>query len=160
MPRRKRVLVENACYHVISRGNRKQIVFNDDEDYQNYLHLLRRYKRKFPTKLYAYCLMNNHVHMVFDPDNASNLTRLMRGINTSYAIWYNDKYEKSGHLWQDRFKSLVILKDRYLIDCLTYVENNPIRAEIVLRADEYPWSSYKSRVLGEKNRLVDTIRFY
>ena len=104
--------------------------------------------------------MNNHVHLILTPDKASNLTKFMHGINTSYAIWYNSKYEKVGHLWQDRFKSLVILKDKYLIDCLIYIENNPVRKKITLRADEYSSSSHKSRVLGEKNRLVDTINFY
>ena len=158
MPRRKRVFVENACYHVISRGNHKQIVFNENQDYQTYLRLMNKYKRKFPTKLYAYCLMNNHVHLILDPDKTTNLTKFMHGVNTSYAIWHNNKYEKVGHLWQDRFKSLVILRDKYLIDCMTYIENNPVRKSSLLNADEYLWSSYRERNLFHSSiKILDNI---
>ncbi|MFC1548839.1 transposase [Candidatus Omnitrophota bacterium] len=158
MPRTPRVLIEKSCYHVISRGNQKQIVFFEDEDYMQYLGLLRRYKLKYPTKIYAYCLMNNHVHLMLDPSQKDFLTKVMHGLNLCYSRWFNEKYEKCGHLWQDRYKSYVIQKEDYLLDCLNYIEHNPVRSKITLHANEYPWSSYPSRILGERDKLTDTIR--
>jgi putative transposase len=134
----------------MSRGNRKQQVFIETDDYRKYLSLMRKYKYKYPTRIYAYCLMPNHVHLMLDPEKCNTLARFMHGVNTSYSKWFNEKYEKIGHLWQDRYKSYVIQKDDYLIDCLNYIEYNPVRSKIALRPNEYSWSSYQARILGEK----------
>jgi len=156
MPRGPRLIMENACYHVIARGNEKKTIFKCDSDYEKYAQLLLKYKKKFNFKLYAWCIMHNHSHMVIESDS---LSKVLHAINMSYAQYYRYKYESTGqgHLWQDRFKSYIIQKDKYLINCITYIEHNPIRSEIVSSPEDYKWCSYRARVLGEKSNLLDFI---
>ena len=157
MPNLPRVLVENACYHLIARGNQKQKVFLDEKDFEEYLERLKRYKKKFDFKLYGFCLMPNHVHLVGQIEVAKNLSKFMQGVTLSYVIYFNQKYNDVRHLWQGRFKNKVIVNDRYLVDCISYVELNPVRAEIVNAAYSYPWSSYRERVLDNGYNLLDEI---
>ncbi|PIU41760.1 MAG: hypothetical protein COS99_03830 [Candidatus Omnitrophica bacterium CG07_land_8_20_14_0_80_42_15] len=159
MPNGPRLLLENVCYHIITRGNQRQLVFKDLKDYQEYLDRLRKYKKKYDFLLYGYCLMPNHVHMVGEITPASNLSAFMRALLRSYTAYFNRKYKKEGHLWQGRFKSKIIIKDRYLFDCINYIEANPIKANMVNNIHEYKWSSYSERVLGEtgKERIVNDL---
>lgn len=156
MPRTARILLENVCYHIIARGNQKQEIFLEQNDYEKFLKLLARYKRKFHFKLYGYCLMTNHIHLIIEPKVPKELPKIMHRLNLAYAIWFSTKYERVGHIWQDRFKSMVIQKDEYLLTCINYVELNPVRANFVKEPQNYLWSSYRSRVLGHKNFLLDT----
>ncbi len=142
MPRSARITIEKACYHIITRGNQKQTVFKDPSDYQKYLLLLTRYKNKYKFMLYCFCLMPNHVHLIIEVDKAEQLNRIMRGLNLSYTLYFNFKYEKVGHLWQDRFKSKIIEKDAYLLECIRYIEGNPVRASLVSSIHDYLWSSH------------------
>ncbi len=160
MPRDARLLLENVCYHVIARGNQKQRVFIEEEDYKRYLRLIEKYKIRYRFGLYGYCLMPNHIHLILDPREPRDLTKAMQGLNLSYSIWFNSKYEKVGHLWQDRFKSMIIQKDEYLIACINYIEANPARGNIVAEPLEYRWSSYKTRFLGIKDGLLDSPSIY
>jgi len=155
MPNVPRLLVENACYHLIARGNQKQRVFMDERDYREYLQRVRIYKKKFDLRLYGYCLMPNHVHLLGQIEVAKNLSKFMHAITRSYTAYFNDKYTKVGHLWQGRFKNKVIVKDQYLVDCISYIELNPVRAKIVNTPYEYPWSSYRERALGGRVKLLN-----
>jgi putative transposase len=155
MPRGPRIIIKNACYHIINRGNQKQQIFLDSSDFEKYLQLLKHFKRKFVTKLYGYCLMPNHVHMILEPRKPDELARLMQGLTQTYATWFNNKYKKIGHLWQGRYKSMIIHKDNYLIECVYYVEVNPVRAGLVTSPSLYLWSSYRDRVLGNKGGIID-----
>jgi len=110
MPRSARITIQNGCYHIITRGNQKQTIFIKDEDYQKYLYFLKKYKKRYKFKLYGFCLMPNHVHLVMEVDNPDKLSKVMHGINLSYAIYFNYKYKKVEHLWQDRFISKIICK--------------------------------------------------
>lgn len=157
MSRKARLLFNNFSYHIIARGNQRQKAFCDNEDFTRFLDVLSKYKRKFPTKIYAYCVMSNHFHLLIDPEDKSLLKNFMHGINMSYAKYFNHKYNKSGHLWQGRFKSFIISKDSYMLNCINYIEYNPIRANIVDKPEDYPWSSYKARILGEQDRLLDLV---
>lgn len=154
MSRAPRLILENVCYHVITRGNQRQPVFCEEIDFLKYLDLLKRYKKKYKARLYGYCLMTNHVHLILD---LKDLTHLMHGLNLAYVRYFNGKYKKVGHLWQGRFKSMIVNKDKYLIDCISYIEHNPIRANIADSPLKYPWSSYKARLLGQYNGLLDQI---
>lgn len=145
MPRIARVALENACYHIITRGNQKQPVFLEVTDYEKYLSRLIKYKSEFRFKLYAFCLMPNHVHLVIEVAKPGNLNKIMRGLTLSYTQYFNFKYQKVGHLWQDRFKSKIIKRDSYLLECVNYVETNPLRASIVSKLEKYPWTSYNVR---------------
>ncbi|MDD2752360.1 MAG: transposase [Candidatus Omnitrophica bacterium] len=144
-----RLLLENVCYHIMSRGNQRQKTFLDQQDYQEYISRLKKYKTRHGFSLYGFCLMPNHVHLIGEPKQLRSISKLMHALSLSYSIYFNKRYNKVGHLWQDRFKSKVIVKDRYLIDCIQYIEFNPVRARLVKTAQEYPWSSYQERVLSE-----------
>jgi len=154
MPRQKRLIINNACYHIITKGNQQQNVFKEPGDFETYLELLSKYKRQYKFKLYGWCLMNNHIHMVIESDN---LSKVMHCINLSYAQYFNFQYHSTGHFWQDRFKSFVIEKDEYIFNCITYIEYNPVRAKIVSRPEDYRWSSYNARILGKNDGLLDFI---
>ncbi len=160
MPTGPRLLLENACYHIITRGNQRQRVFLDEEDYKAYLLRLKRYKKRYGFLLYGFCLMPNHLHLIGEPKEPQNLARFMQGLSRSYTAYLNKKYRKVGHLWQDRFKSKVIVKDNYLLDCVHYIELNPVRANMVKATSDYKWSSYKERILtqGTNGKLLDEIK--
>ncbi|MBU1084059.1 MAG: transposase [Candidatus Omnitrophota bacterium] len=155
MPRRARVIINNGCYHVISRGHEKKVTFIANSDYERYFKLLVKYKRKYKFKLYGWCAMPNHPHLVILSDN---LSKSMHAVNFSYAQYFNYKYERVGYLWQNRFKSYVVQKDRYLLNLISYIEYNPVRAGIVGNPEDYRWSSYGARVLGyDEFGLLDSL---
>ena len=153
MPRSARVTMKKSCYHIITRGNQKQTVFKEPTDYQKYLLLITRYKNKFKFKLFCFCLMPNHIHLIIEVDNPEDLNKIMHGLNLSYTLYFNQKYKKVGHLWQDRFKSKIIEKDAYLIECIGYIESNPIRASLVSSIQQYPWSSFNFK----ENTILDNL---
>jgi putative transposase len=155
MPRTARLIMDNAVYHVMARGNQKQATFVEEADFLTYIDLLKHYKTKYQFKLYAYCLMPNHVHLILKVKKGSNLGKIMQGVNLTYAILFNGKYKKIGHLWQGRYKSKVIEKNKYLLECLEYVEFNPIRASISDSPFKYTWTSWQERMGYKKEGLLD-----
>jgi putative transposase len=155
MSRGIRILADNSYYHITNRGNQKQRIFQENADYEEYIGILAHYKRKFGIKLLGYCFMPNHVHLILEPKNPKELAKFMQCVTQGYAKWFNLKYNKVGHLWQGRFKSMVIQKNDYFLDCVYYVEANPVRASLVLSPVDYPWSSYKERVLMSDKKLLD-----
>ncbi len=155
MPRASRVTMDNAVYHIITRGNQKQTVFADALDYSKYLSILTTYKKRYQFKLYCFCLMPNHVHLIIEVEDSFTLNKIMRGINLSYTLHFNFKHKKVGHLWQDRFKSKIIERDSYLVECMNYIETNPIRASLVSNLSEYKWSSYNFRITN--NPILDKL---
>jgi putative transposase len=155
MTRIARIAMDNAVYHIITRGNQKQTVFRERRDYTEYLSRLEFYKKKYAFKLYSFCLMPNHVHLIIEVDVNSKLNKIMRGLNLSYTLYFNFKYKTVGHLWQDRFKSKIIEKDTYLLECINYIEANPLRANLTSNIEEYVWSSYAFK--KKENTLLDNI---
>ena len=156
MPRSARIAPKEFVYHILTRGNNRQAIFKDEEDYQKYLDILKKYKGKYKFKLYHYVLMTNHVHLVIEtPEEGGELSQIMKGINLSYAQYYKVKYKHIGHFWQDRYKSIIISKDEYLLACGSYVELNPVRAGMAKEPKDYRWSSYPSNAYGEKDILID-----
>lgn len=161
MPRTARVAPNQHVYHVLTRGNNRQNVFKEQGDYKKYYDILKHYKEKFEFRLYHYVLMINHVHLVLEPmENGGRLSEIMKGINISYAQYYKNKYEISGHFWQDRFKSMIISKDSYLLACGSYVELNPVRAKIVKDPKDYKWSSYGVYAFSREDEIVDRHPIY
>ncbi len=157
MPRGPRLLISDICYHIIQRGNQKQNVFRENVDFERYLQILLHYKKKYNFKLYAYCIMPNHIHLIVEVKEVNDLAKIMQGVALTYTLWFNKKYAKVGHLWQGRFKSTVIQKDRYLINCLNYIEYNPLRANLISSPLDYMWSSWKYRSLNIKSKLLDPV---
>ncbi|HOQ43483.1 MAG TPA: transposase [Smithellaceae bacterium] len=161
MPRTARIAPKEFVYHVLTRGNNKQAIFKDEEDFLKYIDILKRYKERYLFKLYHYVLMTNHVHLVIEPSSkGGELSQIMKGINLSYAQHFKNKYKYTGHFWQDRFKSIIVSKDEYLLACGSYVELNPVRARMVKEPKEYRWSSYGTNAYGKKDDLVDVHVIY
>jgi REP element-mobilizing transposase RayT len=154
MPRTRRVKSETGIYHVILRGINKQIIFEDDEDHEMFLKTLKQYKSQSQYKLLAYCLMGNHVHLLLKTEK-EELGQIFRRIGASYVYWYNHKYNRTGHLFQDRYKSEVVETDAYLFAVLRYIHQNPIKAGIVQTLEEYTWSSYAEYLRLTNDQYVD-----
>ena len=140
MPRTARQKSESGYYHVILRGIGKQILFEDDEDNERFLSTVQRYRLELGFELVAYCLMENHVHLLLH-DAKDQLDLIMKKIAGSYAYYFNRKYDRSGHLFQDRYGSEAVEDDEYLLTVIRYIHRNPEKAGIA-KADAYRWSSY------------------
>ncbi|MBO3273850.1 transposase [Pseudomonas schmalbachii] len=154
MPRMGRVLLPNYPHHIVQRGHNRQVVFVERDDYERYLLDLRELKDAFGVKVYAYCLMTNHVHLLLAPgDSLAGLSQLMKALAARMTRYRNRLEGRSGTLWESRFKSSVVQSDTYLLACSRYIELNPVRARLVARAADYPWSSYAQRLGSEPSWL-------
>ena len=159
MARTARLFIANACYHIMVRANQGSPVFRDEADFGYYLKLMHKYKIRCDCLIYAYCLMKNHVHILLEaPLGLRSMSSFMHGINQSYAMMFNKKYAQVGHVWQNRYKNFVVLKDDYLVSLISYIELNPLRANIVLKPEDYRWSSYSARALGKKDIILDELK--
>lgn len=145
MSRPLRIEFPGAVYHVTSRGDRREPIFDDDADRLIFLGVLAHGLSRFDAQVLAYCLMGNHYHFVLYT-RAANLSRLMRHINGVYTQAYNRRHGKVGHLFQGRFKAILVDREAYLLELCRYVELNPVRAEMVPSPDAWPWSSYQAHV--------------
>ncbi len=155
MPRKARLLVPNCPHHIVQRGHNRNTVFVADDDYQFYLENLFEWKIKLGIKIYAWCLMTNHVHLIVEPgDDAKTISELMKRLAGRQSTLVNKLEKRSGSLWDGRFKASPIQRDEYRLPCLRYVEMNPMRANMVAGLRQYRWSSYRERMgLGNKHRL-------
>ncbi|MBA7467307.1 hypothetical protein ES707_02523 [subsurface metagenome] len=153
MPRIARGLVDGFVYHVLNRGNGGQEVFHKEQDYEAFIDLMREAKVRHSIKIFAYCLMPNHFHMVVVPIQAEELNKGMQWLMTSHVRRYHRHYGTSGHIWQGRFKSFIIQEDNHLLTVLRYVEGNPVRAGLVNSAKDWSWSSHRE-VIDERSRLL------
>ncbi len=140
MPRQARFLEPRLPYHITQRGNYKQDVFADDEDRHKYLNLLHFYSGRYHLEVWGFCLMDNHVHLIAYPENAGSLSHTLAVTHMCYAQHLHRKTGISGHLWQGRFFSCA-LDDNHLIRAMRYLEMNPVRAKLVTRPEDWPWSS-------------------
>lgn len=143
MPRQVRKFSQSGTYHIMIRGNERKDIFLAEEDKQRFFDTLREKQRDGEFTVYAFCIMNNHAHLLLKVEN-EGLARIMKRINTSYAYYYNNKYLRIGHVFQDRFKSEAIENDRYFLAAIRYIHNNPVKAGIVKAPGHYKWSSYGS----------------
>jgi len=153
LPRQKRKLGLSKIYHIIARGNEKKDIFLDDEDKNKFIQIIINKKKKNEYILYAYCLMSNHLHLLLK-EQEDNISRAMRRINTAYAYYFNKKYNRVGHVFQNRFRSEPVENDHYLISLIRYIHNNPVKAKIVNQPHQYEWSSY-SLYLKEQKYIID-----
>ncbi|MBR6219988.1 MAG: transposase [Clostridia bacterium] len=140
MPRTARQKSENRYYHVILRGIGRQILFEDVQDNERFLSTVLRYRQELGFGLVAWCMMDNHVHLLIH-DVPDQLDLIMKKIAGSYAIYYNRKYDRFGHLFQDRYMSEAVDSDEYLLTVVRYIHRNPEKAGIA-KAEDYRWSSY------------------
>jgi len=156
MPRKARILVPNCPHHIVQRGHNRKAVFVTESDYQYYLDNLCEWKQTLNIKLYGWCLMTNHIHLIVEAVNDSmDLSMLMKRVNGRQSAYVNKLENRSGSLWEGRYKASPIQQEAYLLSCLRYVELNPVRAAMVDLPEDYPWSSYRERIDLQDDKLLD-----
>ena len=160
MPRQPRLVIPGYPHHVILRGNNRSAIFNKNEDRRFFIKYLNEAKEKTKSKIYSYCLMTNHVHLIIAPSIERGLGYMIQSLGRQYVQYINQTYKRTGTLWEGRFKSSLISNDEYLIACSIYIESNPVRARIVKDPGSYRWSSYLAKAEGSKDLLVDKDPIY
>lgn len=155
MTRRPRLVVAGYPHHLVLRGNNRSAIFYKDGDRHVFIDCLRQAKEKTKSKIYAYCLMTNHVHLLVEPSTEDGLGNMVQSLGRRYVQYINQIYKRTGTLWEGRFKSSLVSKDEYLLACGRYIELNPVRAKIAQNPGDYPWSSFRFRAEGKNDTLLD-----
>ena len=153
MPRQARKKSESGIYHVMLRGINQQQIFEDSEDCDKFIQILQECKAVSGFKLFAYCLMGNHIHLLIKPEKEP-LEQVFKRIGGRYVYWYNVKYQRVGHLFQDRFKSEPVEDDSYFLTVIRYIHQNPVKAGLCKNIKDYKYSSYAEYV--SNSWIIDT----
>ncbi len=154
MARLPRFTIPGQPQQVIQRGNNREPIFADVEDYQYYLERLREAARKCQVDIHPYVLMTNHVHLLITPWKEKGTGAMMQSLGRYYVQYFNHRYARTGTLWEGCYKATLLDSEAYLLTSYRYIELNPVRAEMVRHPAEYPWSSYRCNALGDKNPLI------
>jgi len=154
MPRQPRLRLAGVPFHVIQRGHNRSACFFFERDYHRYLHELQVQARHHNVAVHAYVLMTNHVHLLMTPTGGDSIGQVMQQVGQHYVRYVNRNYQRSGTLWQGRFRSCLVDTERYLLCCHQYIETNPVRAGMVDHPAAYPWSSYGFNAQGMPNPLL------
>ena len=154
MARLPRLTVPGYPHHIIQRGNNRQAIFSTAADYQLLLSLLDENAHKFGVALHAYVLMGNHFHVLATPTTQQGLPQMMQAVGRRYVRYFNDRQGRTGTLWEGRYRSTLIDRDRYLLACMAYIDLNPVRAGLVSDPKDYPWSSHGHHVGLRPDRLI------
>jgi putative transposase len=160
MARLPRLYVKGCSHHVIQRGNNRQACFFADADYAIYLDKLRESGEKYNVAIHAFVLMTNHVHLLVTPNDEIGVARMMQAVGRYYVRYVNTVYQRSGTLWEGRYKSTLVDDEYYFLTVSRYIELNPVRAGMVEHPAEYPWSSYHANGLGKDIQLMTSHRVY
>ncbi|MDO7785910.1 transposase [Desulforamulus aquiferis] len=154
MARQARKKSDSGIYHLILRGNNRQNIFEADEDRTRFIDTIRFYKKICNYELFGYCLMNNHIHLLIK-ENGESVSKIVKRISSSYVSWYNQKYARCGHLFQERFRSEAVETDEYFLTVLRYIHQNPLKAGITEDMEKYVWSSYREYMGNSDHVEVD-----
>ena len=142
MARLPRLSLAGYQHHVIQRGNNRQAIFSSAADYRFLLELICQYARDCQVAVHAYVLMSNHFHLLMTPQEGEGLGRMMQSVGRSYVQYFNRQHKRTGTLWEGRYRSTVLQTERYLLQCMAYIDLNPVRAAMVAGPQDYPWSSF------------------
>lgn len=154
MARPPRIAPKDIPQHVIQRGNNRITVFKSEDDYIAYVSWLKRFAEKFCVDIHAWVLMTNHVHLLCTPRTESlGISLMMQSLGRMYVRYFNEKYERTGTLWEGRYKSCLVNSESYLLTLYRYIELNPVRANMVSHPSQYKWSSYAINALGKSSSL-------
>jgi putative transposase len=154
MARLPRLYMEGCPQHIIQRGNNRQACFFADEDYTFYLDRLQKASSKYRVAIHAFVLMTNHIHLLVTPSNEKGSSLMMQSVGRAYVGYVNHQYERTGTLWEGRYKSTLVDSEAYLLTVSRYIELNPVRARMVEHAADYPWSSYQHNGMGKPIKLI------
>ncbi len=154
MPRKPSFYMPGVPVHIVQRGNNKNAIFFDEIDYAAYLEWLKEALKRYDCQLYAYVSMTNHVHLLVTPNTKESISRMMQYVGRRYVPYINHQYNRTGTLWEGRYKSSLVQEEPYLLACMRYIELNPVRAKMVKTASDYQWSSYHFNALGQEDELM------
>jgi putative transposase len=154
MARLPRLTVPSYPHHIIQRGNNRQAIFAAGGDYEVLLSMLEEHAAKSGVAIHAYVLMSNHFHLLATPETAEGIPTMMQSVGRRYVRYFNQQQERTGTLWEGRYKSTLIQAERHLIACMVYIDLNPVRAGLVRDPADYPWSSHNHYVGVRSDRLV------
>jgi putative transposase len=154
MPRAPRIVVPGVPLHIVQRGNNRARTFRDEAEFTRYLDALSDASRRFKCAIHAYVLMSNHVHLLVTPEDRESPARMMQTIGRRVVPWINARHERTGTLWEGRFRSSPVDSERYLFTCSRYIELNPVRAGLAAHPSEYRWSSHRCNAAGEPDPLI------
>lgn len=160
MPRKRRFFLPGIPAHIVQRGRSRQPVFFADADCQAYLHWLAEASERYDCAIHAYVLMTNHVHILATPRESQGLSQMMQYLGRRYVPYINRKYGMSGSIWEGRYKASLVDDEAYLLRCMRYIELNPVRANMVVQAGHYRWSSYRANAQGASNALISPHALY
>lgn len=151
MPRYARITSSTNIYHIMVRGNERKEIFLDDDDRTRFLDTIQKMKGFNNYDIYAYCLMSNHAHLLIR-EGKDSIQRSMKRISVSYVYYFNKKYGRVGHLFQDRYRSEAVEEESYILSAARYIHNNPVKAGIAAKAEDYKWSSYRHYIGLDESR--------
>ena len=154
MARLPRLFIKGCPQHLIQRGNNRQAIFFSDEDYTVYLDKLKDFSEQYEVSVHAYVLMTNHVHLLVSTEHEGAISKMMQSIGRYYVLYINKNYQRTGTLWEGRYRSTIVDSDNYLLTVMRYIEMNPVRAGMVEHPAEYPWSSYQANGVGKVIELL------
>ncbi len=160
MARLPRLTLPGHLHHVIQRGNNRQSIFADSEDFETMLSLLADNAQKFGVAVHAYVLMDNHFHLLATPTTADGLPQMMQAVGRRYVQYFNRRHARTGTLWEGRYRSTVLQPERYLLPCMVYLDLNPVRAGQVAQPGDYPWSSHAHWLGLRHDRLLTPHALY
>lgn len=160
MARLPRLVIPSQPHHIIQRGAGRQAIFHDTDDYLSFLRHLKEAAKQFKVAIHAYVLMTNHIHLLASPSDLTGMAKMMQWIGRHYVPYFNRKHDRSGTLWQGRYKAAVIDSERYFLLCSRYIELNPVRAAIVGTPGEYRWSSYLHHIGAVQDSLISEHPLY
>ena len=154
MARKPRIEYPGAFFHIIVRGNNRETIFRDSRDYLRYLEKLVYFCQEGNVRLYAYCLMPNHIHLLLEMARVS-LSKVLQRFHTWYTMYFNRRYDRVGHVFQGRYRAILCDRDAYLLELVRYIHLNPIRAGLVDSPEDYPWNSHRIYIGVDKSEAVD-----
>ena len=157
MPREARKNYNTSFFHIMVQGIRREYIFNENDDKEYYIKLLYRYFLKFKIKIIAYCIMSNHAHILVYFEDIKELSEYMRSVNTAYAIYYKRKYKVVGYIFRNRYQTEPIYNEKYLINCINYIHDNPIKANICKTVEHYKYSSYCEYKYGLEGLIKESL---
>ncbi|MBL1274469.1 MAG: transposase [Ectothiorhodospiraceae bacterium] len=160
MARLPRFVIPGQPQHVIQRGNNREVIFVTVVDYQFYFEILKEACAKYQCDVHAYVLMTNHVHLLMTPNTDDGISKVMQSLGRRYVQYFNYTYDRTGTLWEGRYKATLIDTEHYLLTCSRYIELNPVRAKMIKHPSDYLWSSYSHNALGKENSLITPHSLY
>ena len=160
MPRKPRFTLPGIPQHIIQRGNNREPCFLVEQDYRRYLDELQTTTEKYHCRIHAYVLMTNHVHLLMTPMREEGIGDTMQALGRRYVYYINKTYQRTGTLWEGRYKASLVDSEGYLLTCMRYIELNPVRAQMVSHPGEYKWSSYGANAQGREVALLSPHPLY